>query len=75
VAISDTHGSQPVGDRDTKGGVIIAAEVVRLFIPRKCFGDLSGDPFGGQMCGHIIWREAQAQLLIATCTARVRSAD
>ena len=51
--ISDTHGSQPACDRDTKAGVTIANEVAWRLIPRKCFGDLSGDPFGGRMCGHI----------------------
>ena len=52
-AISDAHGSQPACDRDTVGGVTIADEVARRLVPRECFGDLSGDPFGGRMCGHV----------------------
>ena len=51
--ISDAHGSQPTCDRDTIGGVTIADEVARRLDPRECFGDLSGDPFGGRMCGHV----------------------
>ena len=47
--ISDAHGSQPACDCDTIGGVTIADEVAR----RECFGDLSGDPFGSRMCGHV----------------------
>ena len=51
--ISDAHGSQPACDRDTIGGITIADEVARRLVPRECFGDLSGDPFGGRMCGHV----------------------
>ena len=47
------HDSQPACDRDTIGGVTIADEVARRLVPRECFGDLSGDPFGGRMCGHV----------------------
>ena len=51
--ISDAHDSQPACDRATIGGVTIADEVARRLVPRECFGDLSGDPFGGRMCGHV----------------------
>jgi hypothetical protein len=52
--ISDAHGSQPACDRDTISGVTIADEVTpRLVERREGFGNLSGDPFGGRMCGHV----------------------
>ena len=51
--IPDAHGSQPACDRDTIGGVTIADEVAWRLVPWEGFGDLSGDPFGGRMCGHI----------------------
>ena len=51
--ISDAHGSQPAGDRDTIGGVTIADEVAWRLVLWEGFANLSGDPFGGRMCGHI----------------------
>ena len=51
--IPDAHGSQPACDRNTVGGVTIADEIAWRLVPWEGFGDLSGDPFGGRMCGHI----------------------
>ena len=31
----------------------ITDQVARCRVPRECFGDLSGDPIGGRICGHI----------------------
>ena len=51
--VPDTHGSQPACNRDAIGRVTVADEVAWRLVPRECFGDLSGDPFGGRICSHI----------------------
>ena len=51
--VANTHGSQPACDRSTIGSVTVSNKVAWRFVPRECFGDLSGDPIGGRVCGHI----------------------
>ena len=49
----NAHGSQSARYCDTICRVAVTDEVARCRVRRKCFGDLSGDPIGGWMCGHI----------------------
>src|ERR1700761_6356 len=48
--VANTHGSQPAYDRSTIGSVTVSNKVAWRFVPRECFGDLSGDPLGGRVC-------------------------
>src|SRR5919204_4361583 len=51
--VPDAHGAQSACDNAAIDPVPIANQVVRSLLPRKCFRDLTRNPFGGRICGDV----------------------
>ena len=49
--IPNAHRPKSSDDNIAIGAVSVANDVSRRFLPAKCFGELTSDPFGTRMCG------------------------
>jgi hypothetical protein len=64
--ISDAHGSQPAGDRNTIARVTIADEVARRVVPQECSSTLDATTARLLTAGHKVAVSEQAsELLVA----------
>jgi hypothetical protein len=50
--ISDTHRTDAGLECSAECSVIVADEILRRAVPRKCFSDLARQPLGRRMAGH-----------------------